>query len=94
MARTIRRFSEYDTAKTLKWMGVKYAIVHKQGYLDTGLVEEQEELDKIPQNKGLKFVKSFPPQECPDPKLMCVQKTGPIDVYEVAAEAVEPRIEK
>ena len=89
VARTIRKLSEYDTAKTLKWMGVKYAIVHKQGYLDTGLVEEKEELDKIAQNKGLKYVKSFPPQECPDKDLMCVQKTGPIDVYEVTASPVE-----
>ncbi len=94
VARTIRKLSEYTTVKTLKWMGVKYALVHKRGYLDTGLVEEKEELDKIPQNKGLKFVKTFPPQECPDPNIMCVQKTGPIDVYEVAAEAMEPRIEK
>mgnify|MGYP001608402926 CR=1 FL=1 len=56
------------------------------------LVEEKEELDKIAQNKGLKFVKSFPSQECPDKDLMCVQKTGPIDVYEIMANPIKPEV--
>ena len=94
VAQTIKRLSSAQTASILKWMGVKYVVVHKEDYLKTDLVEDKEDMEKIPQNPGLKFVKSFPPQECPQPDVMCVQKTGPIDVYEVAAEAMEPRIEE
>jgi len=56
------------------------------------LIEDKEDMESILQNQGLKFVKSFPPQECPDPKLMCVQKTGAIDVYEVIANPIKPEI--
>ncbi|HAH20384.1 MAG: hypothetical protein A2Y00_08840 [Omnitrophica WOR_2 bacterium GWF2_43_52] len=90
VAQEIRRLSEPKTASILKWMGVKYAVVHKDDYLKTDLIEDKEDMEKIPKNRSLKFVKSFPPQECPDPKLMCVQKTGPIDVYEVVAPPLEP----
>lgn len=83
VAQKITKLSSPETARILKWMGVKYALVHRDGYLGTDLVEDREELEKIPQNKGLKFVRSFPVQECPDEDIMCVQKTGPIDVYEV-----------
>ena len=69
-------------------------VVHKEDYLKTDLVEDKEDMEKIPQNPGLKFVKSFPPQQCPQPDIMCVRKTGPIDVYEVSAQAMEPRIEE
>jgi len=73
-------------------MGARYALVHREDYLNTELTEEKEELDRIPKNTGLKFIKSFPNQECPQKDIMCVQKTGPIDVYEVAAEPIEPVI--
>lgn len=86
--------SEYDTARTLKWMGVKYAVVHKDDYLKTDLIEDKEDMEKIPQNRGLKFIRSFPPQECPDKDLMCAQKTGPVDVYEVMAAALAPEIKE
>ena len=91
VAQEIRWLSEHRTASILKWMGVKYVIVHKDDYLKTDLVKDKEDLEKIPKNPSLKFVKSFPPQECPDPGLMCVQKTGPVDVYEVTAEAMAPQ---
>ena len=91
VAQEIRRLSEPKTASILKWMGVKYAVVHKDDYLKTDLVEDKEDMENIPRNQGLKLVKSFPPQECPDPNIMCVQKTGPIDVYEVTAEAIAPQ---
>jgi len=94
VAQEIRCLSESETAANLKWMGVKYVIVHKDDYLKTDLVEDKEDLERIPQSPGLKFVKSFAPQECPDKDIMCVQKSGPIDVYEVVAEVREPRIEK
>ena len=90
VAQEIRRLSEPKTASILKWMGVKYVVVHKDDYLKTDLVEDKEDMEKIPKNRSLKFVKSFPPQECPDPELMCVQKTGAIDVYEVVAAPVAP----
>lgn len=90
VAQEIRRLSQPKTASILKWMGVKYVVVHKDDYLKTDLIEDKEDMERIPQNQGLKFVKSFPSQECPNPNLICVQKTGPIDVYEVAAEAIEP----
>ncbi len=92
VAQEIRRLSEPKTAAVLKWMGVRYVIVHKDDYLKTDLVEDKEDMEKIPQNQGLEFVKSFPPQGCPDPNLMCVQKTGLVDVYEVTAEAREPKV--
>ena len=90
VAQEIRRLSQPKTASILKWMGVKYVVVHKDDYLKTDLIEDKEDMERIPQNQGLKFVKSFPPQECPDPELMCVQKTGAIDVYEVIAQPLEP----
>ena len=77
----------------LGWMGVEYALVHWQGYKDTGLVDDSEELNKIPQNPGLKFIKSFAAQECPHKDRMCVQKTGQIDVYEVQAESAKLKAE-
>ena len=94
VAQEIRRLSDSKTASILKWMGVKYVVVHKDDYLKTDLIEDKEDMERIPQNQGLKFVKTFPPQECPDHKFMCVQKTGPIDVYEVEAEAMEPWVIK
>ena len=94
VANTITKLSQPYTAGVLKWMGVKYVLVHKEDYLNTELTEEKEEIEGIPQNTGLKFIKSFPPQECPREDIMCVQKTGPIDVYEVVAQPIEPIIAK
>ncbi len=38
------------------------------------------------------LISSFPPQECPNKDIMCAQKTGPIDVYEVIAAPLEPKM--
>jgi hypothetical protein len=89
-AQTIKKLSDFRTARVLRWMGVTYVFLHKEDYLNTGLIEEKEELNKIPLNSGLKFIKSFPPQECPQKNIMCVQKSGPIDVYEVIALPLDP----
>jgi len=89
-AQTITKLSNPHTASVLKWMEVKYVLVHREDYLKTELIEEIEELNKIPKNPGLKFLKSFPAQECPQKDIMCVQKTGQIDVYEVVAEPIKP----
>jgi len=90
VAQEIKKLSEPKTAGILKWMGVRYVLVHRDGYIETELIEEKEELDRIPQNPKLKLVKSFPIQDCPQKDIMCVQKTGPIDVYEVIAPPIAP----
>ncbi len=95
VTKTITRLSGPKTAGILKWMGVKYVLVHKQDYIETGLVEDKADLDMIPKTPGLKFIKSFPLQECPQRDILCVQKTGEVDVYEVvAATPIEPHVDK
>jgi hypothetical protein len=89
VSQTIKKLSEPKTAGRLRGMGVRYVLVHRDGYLDTELIEEKEELDRIPRNPGLKLVKSFPGEECPKRDMLCVQKTGQIDVYEVETESAE-----
>jgi len=91
IAKTIEDLSREDTASILKWMGVKYVLVHKKDYEDTELIKKINEFKNIPQNKGLKFVKSFPPQACPA-DVMCIQQIGQIDVYEVVAKPLHPEI--
>ncbi|MCX5713523.1 MAG: hypothetical protein NT033_01650 [Candidatus Omnitrophica bacterium] len=82
-AQGIKDLSSSRTALLLHGMGVKYAIVHRQDYLESDLIQDKEELSKIPLNPDLRLVESFPAEECPDKGIMCVQKTGAIDVYEV-----------
>ena len=94
LAQTITKLSEPNIAGVLKWMEVKYVLVHQDGYLQTDLIKDREELEEIPRNLGLKFIKNFPVRECPQKNIMCVQKTGPIDVYEVVASPIKPRIEE
>jgi hypothetical protein len=94
VARAMVSLSGPRTAGVLKWMGVRYVLVHKDGYLKTGLVEDIEEMNKIPGTPGLKPVKSFPAEECPDQNIRCIKETGPIDVYEVEAAPVKPTIEE
>jgi hypothetical protein len=91
LAKTITKLSQQKTAGVLKWMEVRYVLVHRDGYLKTDLVEDREELEKIPSNLGLKFVKSFSAQKCPQENIMCIQETGPIDVYEVITGPIEPK---
>lgn len=81
---TIRRLSMPKAVSVLKSIGVRYVIVHKEEYLKTGLVEDREDLEKIPYTYGLKLVKNFSSQECFQEDIMCVYNTGPIDVYEVS----------
>lgn len=86
LAKCIYKLSSRDTPAVLKWMGVKFAIVHRSDYLKTELVTDKEDLDAIPDNPGLKLIRSFPSQECPEQGIRCIQETGPIDVYEVIAQ--------
>jgi len=83
IVRTLKKLSEPYTVKALKWMGVKYVLVHHDAYLETDLVQDKQELEKISKNKGLKIIKSFVAQECPEKEIMCVQKSGQVDVYEI-----------
>ena len=73
---------------------MKYVLVHKEDYLNTGLVGEIEELERIARNRGLKLVRSFSAEGCPQEDIMCIQKSGPIDVYEVVVEPVEPQLKE
>jgi hypothetical protein len=94
VAQTLTRLSDSNTPGALRWMGVKYVFVHKGDYLSTELIEDRDELEKILGLPGLKFIKSFPAQACPQEEIKCIQETGPIDVYEVVAQPKEPKIKK
>ncbi len=93
-AQAITELSSPYTAGILKWMGVKYVLVHEEGYKNTEQVKIIEELNKIPKNQGLRLVRTFLDQECPNKDIMCLQNTGPIEVYEVVAEPKEPVVNK
>jgi hypothetical protein len=82
------RLSQPRTAGMLKGLGVKYVLVHQEGDAQGEISEEMEEMKKVPQNPGLKLVKTFPAQSCSDSRIMCVEKTGIVDVYEVVADPV------
>ena len=85
IAKKMVKLSDFKTARQLAAMKVKYVLVHRQEYLDTELVSEREELGSIAKNHGLRFVRNFSAEGC-DPGEMCVQVTGPVDVYEVVAK--------
>ncbi len=94
VAKGITKLSEPQTAKILKWMRVRYVFVHREEYIRSDLEEMIEELNNISRNPGLKLVKNFPPQYCPQKDIMCIQKTGPIDVYEVIAHPAKPQVKE
>jgi len=94
VAKTITRLSSKNTTGVLKWMGVKYVLVHREDYLSSELAEDREELEKISRNPRLKLVKSFPGEDCPQKDIMCLQKTGPVDVYELSAKPLEPKVKE
>ena len=89
VAKTIVKLSAQNSAGILKGMGVNYVLVHNESYLKTDLIEDKEELSMISNNPGLKLIRSFPAQECPREDIRCMQKTGPIDVYEVVAQPIK-----
>lgn len=93
LTKTITNLSQPHTAGVLRWMGARYVLVHREEYLNTELTSAKEELERIPNNKGLKFIRSFPKEECLQDNAVCTKKTGPIDVYEVIASPVPPKVE-
>ncbi|MBM3249787.1 MAG: YfhO family protein [Candidatus Omnitrophica bacterium] len=93
IARTITKLSAPQSAGVLKWLGVKYALVHRDRYLEAGEIEVQKELEKIAENPGLKLIRSFPAETCPGEDISCLRQTGVVDVYEVVAKPVRPKEE-
>ncbi len=83
--------SDLTTAQKLHWLGVRYVLVHHEGYLETDMIRDRKELESIGHNSGLRLVRSFPGQDCPRKDIMCIQKCGPIDVYEVVTEPLKPK---
>jgi hypothetical protein len=83
--------SDLKTVQKLRWLGVRYVLVHHEGYLETEIIRDRKELESISHNSGLRLVRSFPGQDCPRKDIMCIQKCGPIDVYEVIAEPLKPK---
>jgi hypothetical protein len=93
-AHAIVKLSDPATARALKWMGVKYVLVHKDNYLNTELIEDRKELEEIRANPGIKLVGNFFAQTSPKKDIKCISVTGPIDVYEVIAQPKEPTIKE
>lgn len=91
---SITKLSAPRTAGVLKWMGVRYVFVHARDYLNTELIDVTQDFHKIPDTPGLKLVKNFSTQECPEKDVKCVRDAGPIDVYEVTAPALMPEAGK
>lgn len=83
VARTLMKLSDRTTTSKLKEWHIRYVLVHSDEYLANGLLEDRLELEHISSNPDLRLIKSFPAQECPNQDIMCVSKSGPIDVYEV-----------
>lgn len=94
VAKSIIKLSDPNTPGALRWMKVKYVLVHRDGYQNTELIEWTEELDKVAKIPGLKFIKSFTAEECPQKGIRCIQEAGPIDVYEVIAQPIKPEVEE
>ena len=92
VSRSIARLSSQDTAGVLRHLGVKYALVHKDDYLRTDLVEDREDLSKIGENRGLKLVGSFPPESCAEDDPRCTGHISAVDVYEVIAQPLKPEV--
>ncbi|MFA5089674.1 MAG: hypothetical protein WC510_01415 [Candidatus Omnitrophota bacterium] len=86
VSRSILRLSSEYAAGVLKYLGVKYVLVHKDDYLRTGLLEDEQEPALIAKNKGLRLVKSFPPESCAEGDIRCTDGVSAVDVYEVLAK--------
>ena len=76
LANTLTKLSDINTTGVLKWMGVRFVLVHNDEYNKTELTEWINELKNIPSNPGLRFLRSF----------------NGIDVYEINASPKVPAI--
>jgi hypothetical protein len=86
IAKTLVKLSDKATTAKLREWGVRYILVHRSSYLESGLIEDKLELEKIPKNPNLRLIKTFPAEECLETGIICVQKTGEIDIYGVIAQ--------
>jgi len=82
-ARKIVNLSEPQTAQILRQMGVKYVLVHFDGYLGSGLLQDQQELERIRGNPELSFVQKFAPESCSTEESMCTRRSSEIEVWEI-----------
>ena len=56
IANTLKQLSDPKTAGVLKWLGVKYVIVHREDYLNTEIINEMDEINKISVNPKFKLL--------------------------------------
>ncbi|MDD2751781.1 MAG: hypothetical protein PHN59_01445 [Candidatus Omnitrophica bacterium] len=82
-SKALKKLSSKETVIGLDKIGVRYILVHHDGYLETELLEDRKELENIPQNRALVLIKSFPAQNCPRSDIICIQTSGQIDVYAI-----------
>ncbi|MFA5362968.1 MAG: hypothetical protein WC335_06990 [Candidatus Omnitrophota bacterium] len=88
IAKTLIQLSQPRTAGMLRGLGVKYVLVHREDYEKVEISEEAEEMRKVPENPGLKLIKSFSAQSCPDSKIICLEQSVPVEVYEITADPI------
>lgn len=93
-AKNMVKLSKKETTDKLRQWGVRYVLVHRDGYLQTDLIVDKEELNNIPKNSALRLIKNFPIQDCSEKGIMCIEKTGPIDVYEIINSAEKSGIKR
>jgi len=86
-AQTIAVLSAHNTPARLKGMGVTYVLVHHDGYAQSGLSSDLDELAALQAQKGLKLVKTFPGEDSLNDDIMSVKKIGQTDVYEIVMNA-------
>jgi hypothetical protein len=93
IANNITKLSEPETAGVLKWLGVKYVLVHRREYLDSQMISQIKELESISLNPGLRLVRNFAGQDCPQSQAICASDIGSVDVYEVVAkDPLDPQL--
>lgn len=78
VSRELTNLFDYKTAEGLSWLGVRYVLIHTEWYKNNESRLEQLETQGIEKNNGLKFIKHF----------------DDVDVYEVVAPGLEPKVEK
>ncbi len=82
-AQGLSALSKEETPLALARLGVRYILVHRDGYRATGLLEDEEELRLIPGNGALRLRVSFPMEKCADSSIICLREIGAVDVYEI-----------
>jgi hypothetical protein len=77
VSRSLNNISELRAAEGLRWLGVKYALVHKDYYTNSEKMDDLEIFKNVEKNPGLKLVKKF----------------AEVDVYEVIAKSLKPVVQ-